>query len=48
MRWIRFFSPLSGIGQTNLPVVDMATLDIRVDWNDAAARLAERLRTHLT
>jgi lipoyl(octanoyl) transferase len=42
------FALINPCGYANLPVVDMATLDIRVDWNDAAARLADRLRTHLT
>lgn len=41
------FSLIDPCGYANLPVVDMATLDRRVAWNDAAGRLAERLQTHL-
>ena len=42
------FSLINPCGYANLPAVDLATLDIRVDWNDAASGLAERLRTHLS
>jgi lipoyl(octanoyl) transferase len=42
------FALINPCGYANLPVVDMATLDIRVTWHDAAARLAERLQAHLT
>jgi lipoyl(octanoyl) transferase len=42
------FSLINPCGYANLPAVDMATLDTRVEWTDAAARLAERLQTHLT
>jgi lipoyl(octanoyl) transferase len=42
------FSQINPCGYANLPAVDMATLDIRVAWNDAADRLAERLQTHLS
>jgi lipoyl(octanoyl) transferase len=42
------FALINPCGYANLPVVDMATLDIRVDWNDAAARLADRLQKHLS
>jgi lipoyl(octanoyl) transferase len=41
------FSLIDPCGYANLPVVDMATLDRRVGWNDAAGQLAERLQTHL-
>ena len=42
------FSLINPCGYANLPAVDLMTLDIRVDWNDAASGLAERLRTHLS
>jgi len=42
------FSLINPCGYANLPAVDLATLDIRVEWNDAASGLAERLRTHLS
>jgi lipoyl(octanoyl) transferase len=42
------FSLINPCGYANLPVVDLATLDSCADWNDAAARLAERLQAHLT
>jgi lipoyl(octanoyl) transferase len=42
------FSLINPCGYANLPAVDMATLDIHVRWQDAADRLAERLRTHLS
>ena len=42
------FSLINPCGYANLPAVDLATLDIRVEWNDAASALAERLRTHLS
>jgi lipoyl(octanoyl) transferase len=42
------FSLINPCGYASLPVVDMATLDIRITWNDAANRLSERLQTHLT
>jgi lipoyl(octanoyl) transferase len=42
------FALINPCGYANLPVVDMATLDIRATWNEAAARLAERLQSHLT
>jgi lipoyl(octanoyl) transferase len=42
------FSLINPCGYANLPAVDLRTLDIGVDWNDAAAGLAERLRTHLS
>jgi lipoyl(octanoyl) transferase len=35
-------------GYAGLAAVDLATLDIRADWNDAAARLGERLQAHLS
>ena len=42
------FSLINPCGYANLAAVDLATLDIRVEWNDAASGLAERLRTHLS
>jgi lipoyl(octanoyl) transferase len=42
------FSLINPCGYANLPVVDLATLDRRADWTDAAARLGERLQAHLT
>jgi lipoyl(octanoyl) transferase len=42
------FDLINPCGYANLPAVDLATLDIRVEWNDAASALAERLRTHLS
>jgi lipoyl(octanoyl) transferase len=42
------FSLINPCGYANLPAVDMATLDIHVDWQDAASRLAERLQKHLS
>ena len=42
------FSLINPCGYANLPAVDMGTLDIRVGWQDAADRLAERLQTHLS
>jgi len=42
------FSLINPCGYANLPAVDLTTLDIRVDWNDAAFGLAERLQTHLS
>ncbi len=42
------FSLINPCGYANLPTIDIATLDIRVTWTDAAARLAERLKTHLS
>ena len=42
------FSLINPCGYANLPAVDLTTLDIRVEWNDAASGLAERLRTHLS
>lgn len=42
------FSLINPCGYANLPAVDLATLDIRVEWNDAAIGLAERLQTHLS
>ena len=42
------FSLINPCGYANLPAVDIATLDIRVAWNDAATRLAERLEKHLS
>jgi lipoyl(octanoyl) transferase len=42
------FALINPCGYANLPAVDLATLDIHVDWNDAACGLAERLRTHLS
>jgi lipoyl(octanoyl) transferase len=45
---LRPFTLINPCGYANLPAVDMATLDRRVEWNDAAARLAERLQAHLT
>lgn len=45
---LRPFALINPCGYTNLPAVDMATLDRRVEWNDAADRLAERLQSHLT
>ena len=42
------FSLINPCGYANLPAVDLTTLDIRVDWNDAASGLAERLHTHLS
>ena len=45
---LRPFSLINPCGYANLPAVDMATLDRRTEWNDAAARLAERLQAHLT
>ena len=42
------FSLINPCGYANLPAVDMETLDIHIGWNDAAARLAERLQTHLS
>jgi lipoyl(octanoyl) transferase len=45
---LRPFSLINPCGYANLPAVDMATLDRCVEWNDAAARLADRLQAHLT
>jgi lipoyl(octanoyl) transferase len=42
------FSLINPCGYAGLPAVDLAALDIRVEWNDAASALAERLRTHLS
>jgi len=42
------FSLINPCGYANLPAVDLTALDIRVEWNDAASGLAERLRTHLS
>ena len=42
------FSLINPCGYANLPAVDIATLDIHAGWNDAAARHAERLKTHLS
>jgi len=42
------FSLINPCGYANLPAVDLTTLDIRVEWTDAASALAERLRTHLS
>jgi lipoyl(octanoyl) transferase len=42
------YSLINPCGYSNLPAVDMATLDIRADWTEAASRLAERLQSHLT
>jgi lipoyl(octanoyl) transferase len=42
------FSLINPCGYANLPAIDLRTLDIGVDWNDAAAGLAERLQTHLS
>jgi lipoyl(octanoyl) transferase len=42
------FTLINPCGYADLPAIDMAALDIRVEWNDAATRLAERLRTHLS
>lgn len=42
------FSLINPCGYANLAAVDLATLDIRVEWTDAASALAERLRTHLS
>jgi lipoyl(octanoyl) transferase len=42
------FTLINPCGYANLPAVDMATLDIHAGWTDAASRLAERLRTHLS
>jgi len=42
------FSLINPCGYANLPAVDLTTLDIRVDWIEAASGLAERLQTHLS
>jgi lipoyl(octanoyl) transferase len=42
------FSMINPCGYAGLAAVDLATLDIRADWNDAAARLGERLQAHLS
>jgi lipoyl(octanoyl) transferase len=42
------FSLINPCGYANLAAIDLATLDIRVEWTDAASALAERLRTHLS
>jgi lipoyl(octanoyl) transferase len=42
------FSLINPCGYANLPAVDIAKLDIPVAWKDAATRLAERLKTHLS
>jgi lipoyl(octanoyl) transferase len=42
------FSMINPCGYAGLAAVDLATLDIRADWNDAAARLGERLSAHLS
>jgi len=42
------FSLINPCGYANLPAVDIAKLDIPAEWNDAATRLAERLKTHLS
>lgn len=44
-------SPFSGInpcGYAGLATVDLATLGVSTDWGTAAARLGERLATHLS
>jgi lipoyl(octanoyl) transferase len=42
------FSLINPCGYANLPAVDLKTLDIHVEWTDAAVALAERLQTHLS
>jgi lipoyl(octanoyl) transferase len=42
------FALINPCGYANLAAVDLATLDIEADWNDAAARLAQCLQSHLT
>lgn len=42
------FTLINPCGYANLTAVDLATLDIPVAWTDAATRLAERLKTHLS
>ena len=42
------FSLINPCGYANLPAVDLKTLDIHVEWTDAAVGLAERLQTHLS
>jgi lipoyl(octanoyl) transferase len=42
------FSMINPCGYAGLAAVDLATLDIAADWNDAATRLGERLRDHLS
>jgi lipoyl(octanoyl) transferase len=42
------FSLINPCGYANLPAVDLKTLDIQVEWTDAAIALAERLKTHLS
>jgi len=42
------FSMINPCGYAGLATVDLATLDIRADWNDAATRLGERLQTHFS
>jgi lipoyl(octanoyl) transferase len=42
------FSMINPCGYAGLVAVDLATLDIAADWNDAATRLGERLQAHLS
>lgn len=42
------FSLINPCGYAGLAAVDLATLDVQTDWNDAAGRLTERLQVHLT
>jgi lipoyl(octanoyl) transferase len=45
---LRPFSMINPCGYAGLATVDLATLDIRADWNDAATRLGERLQNHFS
>ena len=42
------FSLINPCGYANLPAIDLGTLDIHTGWHEAADRLAERLRSHLS
>lgn len=42
------FSMIDPCGYAGLPTVDLATLGVPAAWDDAAARLAERLSQHLS
>jgi len=42
------FSMINPCGYAGLATVDLATLDIAADWNDAATRLGERLQAHFS
>lgn len=45
---LRPFSMIDPCGYAGLATVDLATLDIAADWNDAATRLGQRLQAHFS